>query len=142
MQAQTEKVKEELLGDYHGKVVTITIKEISPSGVRFEVNEQGQIKGKRYEAHHMETASITVKPDGTSEWETKGIDTTKDGDFVVSWGGGTGRQSAPNMTAWQGKLTYMTQSPKLSWLNNASVRVEGTSNIANGEIVGKSYLKA
>ncbi|HZY94248.1 MAG TPA: hypothetical protein VFE98_05215 [Candidatus Bathyarchaeia archaeon] len=141
MQAQTEKMQEELLGEYHGKVVTTTIKEISPSGVRLEINEQGHLKGKRYDVNHMETASIQIKPDGTSQWETKGIDTTKDGDAVVSLGGGTGRSAGPNVVAWEGQITYMTQSPRLSWLNNATVRVEGTSNTVNGEIQGKFYLK-
>ena len=141
MQAQTEKMQEELLGEYHGKIVTTTVKEISPSGVRIEINEEGQIKGKRYNVHHTETASILLKPDGTSEWETKAIETTKEGDVVVAWGGGTGRTSAPNTATWEGKIQYITQSPRLVWLNNATVRVEGTTNLANAEIVGKSYLK-
>ena len=141
MQAQTEKV-EELLGEYRGKIVTTTIKEISPSGVRIEINEEGQIKGKRYNVHHTETASILFKPDGTSEWETKAIERTKDGDVVVAFGGGTGRTTTPNMAAWEGKIQYMTQSPRLSWLNNATARLEGTTNIATGEIVGKAYSKA
>jgi len=134
-------MQEELLGEYHGKVVTTTIKEISPTGIRLEINEQGHLKGKQYDANHTETTSITVKLDGTSEWESKAIETTKEGDIVVATGGGTGRNTAPNMVAWQGKMQYMTQSPKLSWLNNATVRVEGNSNIANGEISGKFYHK-
>jgi len=132
-------MQEELLGEYHGKIVTTTIKEIAPSGVRIEINEEGQIKGKRYNVHHTETASIVFKLDGTSEWETKAIETTKEGDIVLATGGGTGRPAAPNIAAWEGKLQYVTQSPRLAWLNNATVRVEGTSNLATGEVVGKFF---
>ncbi len=139
MQAQTEKMQEELLGEYRGKIVTTTIKEIAPSGVRIEINEEGQIKGKRYNVHHTETVSALFKPDGVSEWEAKVIETTKEGDVVVAWGGGTARTAAPNVVAWEGKIQYMTQSPRLVWLNNATVRVEGTSNLATGEVVGKFF---
>lgn len=140
MQAQVEKTKGELLGEYRGKFVTTTIKEISPAGVRIEINEQGEVKGKLNSAH-IETVSVLLKPEGTSEWETKALETTKDGDVVVAWGGGKARSTGPNAVAWEGEIHYMTQSPRLAWLNNATAQVEGTTNMATGEVQGKAYTK-
>ncbi|HZY94131.1 MAG TPA: hypothetical protein VFE98_04620 [Candidatus Bathyarchaeia archaeon] len=43
-----EKTKGELIGEFHNKMVTTTVKELSPEGVRMEVNMEGEIKGKDF----------------------------------------------------------------------------------------------
>ena len=140
MQAQTEKMeKGEFLGDYRSKIVTTTLKEISPSGIRMEQNDQGEITGK-YNGRHLGTVTLLSKPDGTVEWESKAMQTTEEGDTLVYWGSGTGRSKA-NPATWTGELTCMTQSPRLAWLNNAKVHIEGTTDQATGEIRGKAYTK-
>ncbi len=40
-----------------------------------------------------------------------------------------------------GTNDFMTQSPKLAWLNNSTGWVEGQGNMATGESSGKIYAK-
>lgn len=140
MQAQTTKMKGELLFELKGKTVTRTIKDISPNGVKIEMNDTGEIKGK-YNAAHIETVNVLLKTDGTNEWETKAIDTTKEGDMIVSWGSGKGRSTGPGTASWEGEMHYMTQSPRLASLNNTTAWIEGSGNMATGEHQGKIYAK-
>ena len=132
--------KGELLLEVQGKTITRTIKELSPLGVKIEMNDEGQTTGK-YNAAHMETVTVFLKTDGTNEWETKGIQTTRDGDFVVVAGRGTGRSTGPTTATWQGDVHFMTQSPKLAWLNTTKGWVEGTGDMAAGTFHGKVYAK-
>jgi len=49
--------------------------------------------------------------------------------------------SGPTTGNWEGELHFMTQSPKLSWLNNSTGWAEGQGNMATGESHGKIYAK-
>src|SRR5438552_10278887 len=138
MQRSGQKKKGELMVEAKGKFVSSTIKEISPSGIRLEMNDQGHITGK-YNATHIETVSILQRTDGTSEWQTKGIETTPEGDFIALWGGGTGRATSPTTEHWEGQIQFMTQSQRLSWLNGAKALVEGDGDAVKGEFHGKWY---
>ncbi len=125
----------------HRKAVSTTIKEVSPAGVRLEVNDRGEVKGK-YHAVHINTVNVLVKPDGTNEWESKAIETTKEGDMVVLWGSGKGPAAYLGADSWEGEVHYMTTSPRLAWLNNTTAWVEGTGNGATGECQGKVYARS
>ncbi len=72
MQASAQKAKGELIAEIKGKTHSWTIKEVTQSGVKMELNDEGQITGK-YNANFMETTTINMKPDGTSTWEGRGI---------------------------------------------------------------------
>ena len=138
MQAQVRKG--ELIGELSGKMAGTTIKEITPLGVKMEINDTGELRGK-YNANHMETVTVFQKTDGTSEWETKGIEMTKEGDFIVVSGRGTGKSTGPTTGSWEGDVVFMTQSPKLSWLNTTKGWIEGSGNQQTGEFHGKVYVK-
>ncbi len=140
MQAQTLTSKGELLLELTGKTVTRTVKEITPHGVRLQMNDEGQTTGK-YNAGVINTVNVFLKTDGTHEWESKGIQTTRDGDFVVVSGRGTGRMANPTTGTWQGEVAFMTQSPKLAWLNNTKGWIEGSGDVAQGTYQGKVYAK-
>lgn len=86
--------------------------------------------------------NILLKPDGNSEWEAKGIASTKEGDMVVFLGNGKTHPTGANTASGQGELRYMTTSPRLSRLNNATRRLEAEINRASGEYSGKSYEKS
>ena len=122
------------------KSTTTTIKDISPNGVKAEVNYQGEFNG-RFSSRTAMTVNVLWKPDGTSEFEVKAIDATKEGDTVVSWGSGKGRTTGPSSASVEAELHYTTQSPRLAWLNNTTPWVEGTINRATGEVQGKTYTK-
>ena len=138
MQAQVEKAKGELIGEFRNRIVTTTVKEVSPDGVRLEVNIEGEIKGK-LNAISIDTTNVLFKTDGTYEYETKSVATTMEGDTVVLWGNGTGRSTSPMTASFEGEVHYMTQSPGLAWLNNTSARTEGTVDRMSREIQGKAY---
>jgi len=139
MQAQTTKPKGELISEIKGKTHSWTIKEVNQSGVRMEMNDEGQITGK-YNANFMNTTSINMKPDGTSTWEGRGIQMAGP-DMVVVTGKGTAHQTSPTTITWEGEETYMTKSPKLSWLNNTKGWVEGTANQVEGQFTAKVHAK-
>lgn len=140
MQAQASKMKGELLYEVHSKNETTTIKDIGPNGIQMEMNDHGEIKGK-LQGGHQDTVSVNIKTDGTNEWSVKSIMNTKDGDMVVAWGGGKGKMASPQTGTWEGELHFMTQSPRLSYLNNTTGWVEGTGNMATRESSAKVYTK-
>jgi hypothetical protein len=49
--------------------------------------------------------------------------------------------NGPQTGTWEGELHFMTQSPKLAWLNNSTGWVEGQGNMSTGESSGKIYAK-
>jgi len=140
MQAQTQMAKGELLLEVQGKIVGRTVKEITPHGVRLQMNLEGQATGK-YNASVINTINVFLKTDGTNEWENKVIHNTREGDFVVASGRGTGRMAGPGTGTSQGDVAFMTQSPKLSWLNNTKGWVESTMDMAAGTFHAKVYAK-
>jgi len=140
MQTQTTTTKGELLYEVKSKNVTTTIKDIGPNGIQLEMNDQGEVSGKLHGVH-MDTVSVNVKLDGSSDFTVKSILNTKDGDMAVVWGGGKGKSTGPQTATWQGELHFMTQAPKLAWLNNSTAWVEGQGNMATGESSAKIYAK-
>lgn len=134
MQAQQIE-KGTLLGELKVKATSQTIKEVTPLGVKSEVNEVGQFAGI-YNANHSGTSSMYLKTDGTYDWETKSMEMTNEGDIVVSTSHGTGKITGPKLGTGEGEGILMTQSPKLSKLNNRKIRVELTTDPSTGEARG------
>ncbi len=132
--------KGELLFEISGRTVSRTIKEITPHGVSIQMNDEGQTTG-RLNANQINTVNIFLKPDGTNEWEGKGLINTREGDMVVVSSRGTGSMSNPTTGAWQGESFFMTQSPRLSWLNNSKGWIEGSGDMAAGTYRAKIYAK-
>lgn len=130
--------KQELLTETSEKATTVTIKEISQTGIKLQYNAQGMVKGK-YNGGHLQTVDVVQKIDGTFEYEARGIDSTTDGELIIMTGKGTGRQTSPTTTSFQGELSFMTQSNKFAWLNKAKGRVEGSTNQQTNEASFKVY---
>lgn len=138
MQAQT--TKGELLYEVKSKNSTTTIKDIGPNGLQLEMNDHGEFSGKLH-GGHIDTVTVNMKTDGTNDWSVKSIMNTKEGDMVVVWGGGKGRMAGPQTGTWEGELHFMTQSPKLAYLNKATGWVEGQGDMAKQESSAKVYLR-
>jgi hypothetical protein len=90
----------------------------------------------------LETVDVKLKMDGTNQWEVKAMETTKEGDVVMITGSGTGRQENAMEGSFKGEVTYMTNSPRLSWLNNTKGWVEGVTDQKNNEATMKVYAAA
>ncbi len=131
-------MKGDLLLETRSKTVTTTVKDISQSGIKFDINSELQTTGK-IKARGLSTVSVWQKTDGTSEWENKGMLTTAEGDFLAVWGKGTGKNTGPTITAYEGETHFMSQSPKLAWLNNVKAWTEGTTDQTKPEHVGRIY---
>ena len=140
MQAQTQMAKGELLFEIQGKTVSRTVKEITPHGVKLQMNDEGQSTGK-INANQVNTVDLFMKTDGTQDWESKALLNTRDGDLLVVSGRGTGRITSPTTGTWQGELAFMTQSPKLAYLNTTKGWIEGSGDMAKGTYTGKVYAK-
>ncbi len=134
------ETKGELLFEVKLKTTTITVKDFTPAGVRTEYNLQGEVKG-RYDAMHIETATVLGKPDGTYEFEDKAIQATNDGQTILITGKGRGRQETPTTASFQSENSYRTDSAKLAWLNSTKTHAEGTYNFTTGELEAKLYAK-
>ncbi len=132
--------EEEFLGELAEKTTSVSIKEFTPEGVRISYNLQGRVKGQ-YEADHMETVDAMFKPDGTYEFEARGIDQTADGDMVLIRGKGTGKTVSPTSVHAEGEATYQTLSKNLEWLNTSKSRFEGTYNVPTGEFIAKIFVQ-
>lgn len=116
------------------KTNAVIIKEFNPDGAMVEYNASGEIKGEKYRANHVETTDVKMKMDGTNEWESKAMEMTKEGDVVMITGKGTGQGNN-----FSGEVTMMTNSPRLSWMNNTKARVEGTSDMKTNEATIKVW---
>jgi len=138
MQSQQQS-KGDVIAELRGKNDSFSIKDISSSGVKLENNDVGQITGK-YQGNFMETVSIHMKTDGTSEWESRGIQMVGK-DMVVVTGHGKGHRGADGNIMFEGDQKYMTQSPNLSWLNTTKAWIEGTANQADQTFTAKVYAK-
>jgi hypothetical protein len=131
--------KKDLLVEIKEKSTAVIIKEFTSTGAKIQYNSMGEVKGK-YSGSHIETVDVFQKMDGTNEWEVRAIETTKDGDTIKLMGKGTGRQEMGSTTGiFSGECTCMTMSPKLSWLNNTKVRIEGSTDLKSGEANIKVY---
>src|SRR6266851_1498926 len=131
MQSQQQS-KGDVIAELRGKNDSFSIKDISSSGVKLENNDVGQITGK-YQGNFMET-------DGTSEWESRGIQMVGK-DMVVVTGHGKGHRGADGTVMFEGEQKYMTQSPTLSWLNTTKAWIEGAANQADQTFTAKVYAK-
>jgi len=131
-------MKGDLIAEVSGKIAGTTIKDISQSGVHLEQNTVDQISGKINGAG-FSTVNVKQKTDGTSEFEQKGVMNTMEGDIVAAWGKGTGKSTGPKTFSWEGELHFITQSPKLAWLNNTKGWVEGVGDRTADTIKGKIY---
>jgi len=132
--------EEEFVGELAEKTTSVTIREFTPEGVRISYNLQGKMKGQ-YEAAHMETVDAMFKPDGTYEFEARGLDQTDDGDMILIRVKGTGKQVSPTSVHAEGEATYQTLSQKLAWLNSAKGRFEGTYDTSTGEFIAKVFAQ-
>ena len=132
--------KGELLFEISGRTVSRTIKEITPHGVALQMNDESQITG-RLNANAINTINVFLKADGTNDWEGKGILNTREGDMVIVSSRGTGQMANPTTGTWTGESFFMTQSPRLSWLNNSKGWIEGSGDMATGTFRGKVYAK-
>ena len=140
---QTEKAmnKNEAMAEIKEKILSTTIKEITPFGIKLELNLEGQLTGELYTAHHMETVSLVQNVDGSFESEARAIENTRDGDMLVISYRGSGKQTGPTTMWGESEGIIMTQSKRLSQLNNARVKTEVTADVASGEVVVK-YFKS
>ena len=127
-----------MLAEIKEKTSTVTIKEFSQDGAMIEYNSTGEVKGK-YHANHVETVDVKLKMDGTNEWEVRAIEMTKEGDVVMITGKGTGKQERAMEGSFKGEVTYMTNSPRLNWLNNTKGWVEGMTDMKTNEATIKIY---
>ncbi len=134
------QAKGDLVAELNEKTTSVTIRELTPEGARADYNFQGEVKG-RYNALHMDTVTALLKPDGTSEYDVRGIESTSDGDVIFVRGKGRGSQRDPNTVAIEGDVNFQTTSKKLAWLNTTKGKLEGTFSVATGEFKGKVYAR-
>ncbi len=128
-----EKENCEQILEIRDKTVVTIIKEFMKDGVKTQFNSTGDTKGK-YNARHTETLDLLQRIDGSSEWESRAVDVTTDGDTIMLSGKGVGR-----MNSFQGELSFMTMSKKLAWLNSTKAWVEGTADMSGNEATMKIY---
>jgi hypothetical protein len=128
----------DFLVDLKTKANTVTIEDFSRDGVKMQVNLSGKINGK-YQANHVETSTDLMKMDGTMEWESRAVETTDDGDVIYVNGNGVGEQLEGTEMSIKGELLYLTESPRLSWLNNSKAYIEGVTDTRKGEAEFKIY---
>ena len=128
----------DFLVDLKTKANTVTIEDFSKDGVKMQVNLSGKINGK-YQANHVETSEDVMKMDGTMEWESRAVETTDEGDVIYVNGNGVGEQLEGTEMSIKGELLYLTNSPRLSWLNNSKAYIEGVTDTRKGEAEFKIY---
>ncbi len=136
---QSQQTKGEMLLQLQGKTHSWTIKEINNNGIKMENNDIGQVSGK-YNGNFMETVAINSKPDGTSEWEGRGVQMIGQ-EMVVVMGHGKGWTNPDGIVSFEGEQKFMTQSKSLAWLNNTKGWIEGKASRADQSFTATIYAK-
>lgn len=132
--------KREPIAEIKEKIDAMVIKEFSPNGAMLQYNSSGEVKG-RYHGIHMETTDVTFKTDGTMDWQVRGMEATKDGDNIMITGNGTGVMEAGSYKGTiKGEIVYMSNSSRLSWINNLHADVAGEVDMKDKDISLKIYL--
>ncbi|MGA2199612.1 MAG: hypothetical protein ABSG45_06710 [Nitrososphaerales archaeon] len=139
-QVQSQNKKGELIGEVRGRSTTTTIKEVTPFGVRMATNGNGHFTGK-YVASQVETIDVTLGRDSAVQYDVKGIQNTMEGEVVVFTSRGSGKVTSPTTVALEGEVVFMTQSPKLAWLNTTACWAEGNVDNSTGEYHAKFYAQ-
>ena len=132
MMQSGEKKKGEQIIETQRKTQGASIMEISENGIKIQINSKGESIGKHL-SNDMGTTTVSVKADGNSEWESKGIQITHDGEIIASRGNGTAKST------WSGEMHFMTQSPKLAWMNAVTFWIEGVGDNSKEESSAKVY---
>ncbi|HYB03724.1 MAG TPA: hypothetical protein VED17_04635 [Nitrososphaerales archaeon] len=130
-----------MVGEVRAKLVSRTIKEITPHSVKLEVNGEGLFSGNKLNGKQMETVSLSQHGDGTLEWENKSILNTMEGEVVMFVGIGRGKTIGPTTIWGEGEAFCMTQAPRLASLNGQRFRTEVTADQATGEYQAKVSTK-
>jgi len=118
-----------------------TIKSTGPEGVSVEISYTGESKGfgrmAGVDGTYMGTALGLQKPNGVViVISDQGILSTKNGETIVFKAqGGAGRQGGTSATIY----TFMTASPKLSWVNDTVFLREGEGGHNLQEGTGAFY---
>ncbi len=132
--------KREPIVEIKEKVDSITIKEFNQNGAIMQYNSSGEVKG-RYHAIHMETSDVNLKMDGTMDWQVRAIESTKEGDTIMITGNGTGMMEAESYKgSIKGEIVYMSNSSRLSWINNLRADVDGEFDLKDKDLSMKIYL--
>lgn len=119
--------KKDMIAEIKEKTQSTIIKEFTADGAWIQYNSMGEMKGEKIHATHVETADVKLKMDGSNEWELRAMDMTKEGDVVMISGKGTGSMNKEKAieSNFSGEVTFMTNSPRLSWLNGTKGWFEG-----------------
>ncbi len=131
---------EELVGELTTKMTSATIQEIGRQGVRGSQNSQGRMKGL-YEASHLDTVDMLLKPDGTQEFDFRAMEMTSQGEVFIFQGRGTAKILNPTTNRLEATCTFQTASKKFAWLNAAKGRLEGNANPLTGEATMKVFAQ-
>jgi hypothetical protein len=132
--------KREPIAEIKEKVDALIIKDFNQNGAMLQYNSSGDVKG-RLHGIHMETSDVNLKMDGTMDWTVRAIETTKDGDSVMITGNGTGMMEAGSYKGTiKGEITYMSNSSRMSWINNLRGDVDGEFDLKDKDISMKVYL--
>jgi hypothetical protein len=131
--------KREPIAEIKEKVDALIIKDFNQDTASLQYNSSGEVKG-RYHAVHSETSEVNLKADGTMDWQVHALEATKEGDNIMITGNGTGMQEPGLTGTFKGEIVYMTNSSRLSWINNLRADVEGKIDQKNREISMKIYL--
>ena len=122
----------ELIGEIRAKIVSQTIKELTPQGAKLEINGEGGMTGPQLNAKLLETINVLQKMDGSMEWEDKAIFMAVEGDTLFASARGTGKATGPTFRG-EAIGVLMTQSPKLESLNGKKFKTEVTGDRASGD---------
>jgi len=131
--------KREPIAELKEKIDAIVIKDFNKDSANLQYNSTGEVKG-RYHAIHAETVDINLRTDGTLDWEVRAAEITKEGDNIMISGNGTGLQEPDMTSSIRGQVVCMTNSSRISWLNNLRVDVDGKIDQKNKEISMKMYM--
>lgn len=132
--------KREPIAEIKEKIDATIVKEFNPNGAMLQYNSSGDVKG-RYHGIHMETSDVTFKMDGTMDWQVRAIEATKEGDNIMITGNGTGMMEADgHKGTLKGQILYMSNSSRISWINNLRADVDGEFDLKEKEISLKIYM--
>ena len=105
------------------KFTNTTVKGQEGLGLRVDINMVGEVSGK-LNGQLIETASVTLYPDGSGTGINQGYIATKKGDMILTQGIGVGKATAPGRHSVRTAYILKTESSILPAFNNIMVVTE------------------
>jgi hypothetical protein len=113
---------------------------LPPGGARFDVSFEGALQGSKLKGTYAGVDYLKVRADGLPQLHIHGTIATEDGERIAVFAEGVAIfQEGSSVAQLRENMKLTTSSASYAWVNQLPVWVQGTVDVASGELNLKGY---